>query len=179
MTSCAEAMHIHAPLIVPISAQSLQLAGCTKETFTVIKPTLHHASRNQTSFLSKWRIAWFLPLKSQMASSSAANSAFRQSGLLALCCRVRSDSLYFLSSISLSPVSKSGTDAFILPWQSMTTTVHCERAFSRNSSLNNENTACVYWPSCCSKPRHFCLWNIKREFQCIIAVILQYHFIWN
>ncbi len=119
-----------------------------------------------------WSPKWLL--------SSAANLAFRQSGLLAVCCRVRSDSLYFfVFHLSVSGVLSPERDAFILPWQSMTTTVHCERAFSRNSSLTNEHTACVYWPSCCSKPRHFCLWNIKREFQCIIAVIFQYHFIWN
>lgn len=73
------------------------------------------------SFL--WSPKWLL--------SSAANLAFRQPGLLAFCCRVRSDPFcfFFVFHLSVSGPLSPQRDAFIQPWQSMTTTAHLWKSF--------------------------------------------------
>lgn len=145
---------------IPSSSLAVQ-----RQPSSVIKPTPHHASRNQTLFLSGWTDrsllsfevpnGFFLQLPIWLSDSLASWPSPAGSD--------QTHSAFFVFHLSVSGPLSPQRDAFIQPWQSMTTTAHCERGFSRNSSLNIEDSACIYSPRWCYKPCHFSLWNTKGE----------------
>lgn len=107
---------------IPSSSLAVQ-----RQPSSVIKPTPHHASRNQTRFLSGWTDrsvlsfevpnGFFLLLPIWLSDSlaswpSAAGSDQTHSAF------------FFVFHLSVSGPLSPQRDAFIQPWQSMTTTAH-------------------------------------------------------
>ncbi len=114
MTSCTEAMHIHAPLIVPISAQFPPARRLYKGN---LPPSLnlHFITPLGTrrAFSPNGRIAWFLPLKSQMASFFGCQFGFQTVWPLGRLLQgpIRLPLLFCLPSLCLRSL-KSGTGCF-------------------------------------------------------------------
>lgn len=93
---------------IPSSSPAVQ-----KKPSPVIKPTPHHASRNQTSFSQNGQIACFLPLKSQMASFFGCQFGFQTVWPLGPLLQgpIRLPLLFCFPSLCLRSL-KSGTGCF-------------------------------------------------------------------